>query len=172
MIRILAAVIAALLIFAVWQRGSIHSAKRGAEQAQAAQAEAERERDAYKQSAFDLAAQSSADRKAMAQASERAQAANKERDDANQRANRILDGIRSGQLRLKPQYPAAQAKAHPAGNPAAPQNGAQCGVPAGLLEYVAGKLAEADQVVIERNEAVDGWRACRAISEGEAAPAR
>ena len=163
--KILAAVIAVLLILAIWQRGSVQGAKRGEERAQEAQAQAERQRDGYARSAHVLATQAVADRKAMAEANDRAASAQEERKNAKEQADRTIAGLRAGELRLKSRLSAAQAQADAAGNPREPQAGTQCDLPAGFLEYVAGKLADADQVVIERNEAVAGWQACRVISD-------
>lgn len=172
MIRILSAVIAALLLLAIWQRGTLHKAGRERDKAVADKAFIQGERDEYARAWKARVDQSLTDRKNLADANERASKANKERDDAKATADSLAADIRAGRVQVKPRFacPAPRPQANPAGSPGASGEDSQGGLLGSDAEFLVRFAADADQAVIERNEAAEGWKACRAISEGQPVP--
>lgn len=172
MIRTLSAVIAALLLLVIWQRGTIYKAGRDLDKAITDKAFAQGERDEYARAWQAQVAQSLTDRKNLADANGRAAKANKERDDAKATADSLAADIRAGRVQIKPRFacPAPRTQADPAGSAGASGEGSQGGLLVSDAEFLVRFAADADQAVIERNEAVEGWMACRAISEGQPVP--
>lgn len=166
--RTLAGVVIVLAVLAIWQRGSIHSAKRAESEAISKLGTVEAERDAFKASTEALAWQATKDREAMQGATKREQAAYAQRQQIQADADRTIAGFRAGELRIKARLSAATAKADAAGNPGAPESGTCAGLQREDAEFLVRLGADADQTVAQRNEAVKGWQACRTISEGGA----
>ena len=84
----------------------------------------------------------------------------------------VIARLRTGELQLHPRFgcPAAATAADAALHSGAPAGPAPGGLQVADAEVLVGFAEDADQVTIERNQAVEGWATCRAISD--AAPPR
>ena len=104
MIRVLALTILALILLALWQRGSVNDARRVADRAVAAQDEALAERDR-------VHAVLTQERANTLAANELAARYEKEKADAQAASDRVVADLRSGTARLHARWEASTATA-------------------------------------------------------------
>ncbi|AWH36659.1 endopeptidase [Stenotrophomonas sp. ZAC14D1_NAIMI4_6] len=111
MIRALIVAILLLLAVVVWQRGSVSSAHRAADQAASSRDAMEGERDAARAEADAVAVTLKAERGSAAAANALASQYEKEKSDAQKASDRLVADLRAGNQRLHQRWQASVATA-------------------------------------------------------------
>lgn len=153
MTRILLAAIAALLLLAIWQRGTIHAARLAEQSAEAAQAAAEAERDAAN-AALTRTNEVLAEERARAdRLSEIGETHEQDRADAETVPAAVAADLRAGNLRLRQQWAGCETSRLSDAAAAAAERDAL----AKLRDEAAGRIVRIGR------DADDQLRACQAV---------
>lgn len=150
-------------------RARIAGLEQSLQQEKVSAARARGERDGYREAVAARDRQRKADL-ANQRAAESAAATYHRRSEHEKQGFRdAIARLRSGELQLHPRFgcaaPAPASAADAAVDSRAPAGPATGGLQVADAEVLVGLAEDADQVTLERNQAVEGWAACRAISE-------